>query len=163
MTTDPTPVTKLEELLTAIRRYDDPRRAGTEWKQVYKLLQAAGLPAGQVTGVVGMRNVAGLEELIGQLRAPEEAAPPPEADAPDAETCRKALRAFRKRQKLTRLDEESKLGRGPLSKGSGWSAAAITPPTEWPDAVWQELVRQGKLRNIGHGLYELGKPQPSED
>ncbi len=89
--------------------------------------------------------------LIEQLRAPEPAAP---ADVPDKDTCRKALKTFRKRLSLTVLDEESKLGRGPLSKGAA-DSAAIVPPNEWPESVWQELVRQGKLRYIGHRLYEL--------
>jgi len=155
MSPDADTLDKLEEQLAAIRRYDDPRRAATEWKQVYRLLQATPLPAGRVNGVVGMRDVAGLETLLDQLRAP--AAAPAAEDAPDADTCRKALQAFRKRLSLTVLDEESKLGRSPLTKGSDASVAAIVPPTEWPGAVWQELVRQGKLRYIGHGFYELAK------
>jgi len=161
MTDNPTTVAKLDELLTAIRGYDDPRRAGTQWKQVYKLLQKSGLPAGRFTGVVGMRDTAGLVELIEQLRNPAAAAPGGEAAAIDPQTCKKALRAFRKRQVLTRLDDESKLGRGPLSKGPDESYAAIIPPNEWPEAVWQQLVRQGKLRYIGHGFYEPAKNQPS--
>jgi hypothetical protein len=149
----PTIVTQLDELMTAIRGYGDPRRAGEQWKQVYRLLQKTDLPAGRITGVVGMRDVARLAELVDQLRAPE-AAPPP-ADAPDAETCRQALRAFRKRQALTQLDDESKLGYGPLSKGASPRPTPIIPPNEWPEPVWQELVRQGRLRYIGHGFYEL--------
>jgi len=150
-----TTVTKLEELLAAIRAYDDPRRAATEWKQAYRLLQKVGLPPRRFASTVGMRDVAGLAELIDHLRSPDASAAPAAADAQSPETCRRALRAFRKRLAVTRLDEESKLGRGPLSKGPSTSAAAITPPAEWPDSVWQELVRQGKLRYIGHGLYEL--------
>ena len=157
MTDDSTTVAKLDELMAAIGGYDDPRRASNEWKQVYKLLQKAHAPAGRVGPVVGMRDVAGLAELIEQLRAPDAAPPPPDADAPDAETCKRAMRAFRKRLALTRLDEESKLGRGPLSKGAAGGSTSITTPVEWPNAVWQELVRQGKLRYIGHGLYELPK------
>ena len=41
MAYDPAIVTKLEELLTAIGGYDDPRRATSEWKQVSKLPQKA--------------------------------------------------------------------------------------------------------------------------
>ena len=32
MTSDPTIVAKLEELMTAVKGYDDPRRAAAEWK-----------------------------------------------------------------------------------------------------------------------------------
>ncbi len=155
MTIAPATVTKLDEMMTVIRGYADPRRAADEWKQVYKLLQATDLPSGRVTGVVGMRDVAGLAGLIDQLRAP--AIPPPE-DAPSAQICRQALRAFRKRQSLTRLDDESRLGRGPLSKGADSRAAlAIVPPSEWPESVWRELVNRGKLRYVGQGCYELTK------
>lgn len=156
MTIDPTAIARLEELLAAIRGYDDPRRAGGEWKQVYRLLEKTGLPSGTVTHVVGMRDVTGLAELIEQLRTPAAAAGPPPPDAPDAEVCKKALRAFRKRLAVTRLDDESRLGgRTALTGGRDSRITAIAPPVEWPKAVWEELVRQGKLRYAGHGCYEL--------
>ncbi|NQU75536.1 MAG: hypothetical protein HQ546_04370 [Planctomycetes bacterium] len=103
-----------------------------------------------------MRDVDGLAALIDQLRSPAPAAAT--VVVPDAEICKKALQAFRKRLSLTVLDEESKLGRSPLSKGAdSHVAAAIIPPSEWPESVWEELVRQGKLRYIGHGFYERTK------
>jgi len=153
MSDDSTVLAKLEEVIAAIGGYDDPRRASAEWKQAYRLLQEANLPPARVGHVVGMRDLAGLGELVEQLRSP--AAEAPAGDKPDADTCRRALKAFRKRLSLTVLDEESKLGHGPLSKGSDASVAAIVPPDEWPAAVWDELVSQGKLRYIGHGFYEL--------
>ncbi len=158
MTGDPTTLTKLDELLTAIRGYDDPRRAGDEWKQVYRLMQKTDLPSIRVTHVVGMRDVVRLAELIEQLRAPESASAPL-PDAPSEETCRQALRAFRKRMALTRLDDESQISsHSPLSKGAGsQTATPIVPPSDWQESVWQELVRQGKLRYIGHGCYDLTK------
>ncbi len=72
----------------------------------------------------------------------------------DPETLRKALKAFKKRLKLTALDDDSRLGKGPLSGGAK-GVCAITPPMEFPREVWDELARQGKLRSIGQGLYEL--------
>jgi hypothetical protein len=82
------------------------------------------------------------------------------SDSPTPETSRaeelkKALKAFKKRFKLTRLDEESSLGGGPMSSGRQSAVVAITPPGQFPQAVWDELVRQGKLKNAGHGTYEL--------
>ena len=152
---------KLSELLGAIRAYDDPRRALAEWKQISKLLQKTDVPAIRVTNIVAGRDLARLTELIAQLAAPPVAAstePPP-----DLETLRQAMRAFRKRLALTRLDDESRLGHSPLSKGEqGSNVNAIMPPVEWPAAVWQELVRQGRLHHIGHGLYELPKSPPPE-
>ena len=158
MTSELTIVTKLDELMIAIQGYDDPRRAASEWKQVYKLLQKTDLPTDRVTHVVGMRDLAGLTELIDQLRAPAAASAPPHIDAPSGETCKRALRAFRKRLALTRLDEESKISsHGAMTKGDDSRMTAITPPAEWPESVWQELVRQGKLRYVGQGFYQQTK------
>lgn len=157
MSDDAGVVTKLDELLAAIRGYDDPRRAAAEWKQTLKLLQKTDSSAVMVTNIVAGRDVVRLAALIDQLRAPVATAAP--ADVPDSLTCGNALRAFRKRLALTRLDDESRISsHSPLSKGEqGSSISAISPPVEWPEAVWQELVRQGRLRSIGHGLYELPK------
>lgn len=67
-----------------------------------------------------------------------------------------ALKAFKKRLKVTRLEADSRLGVGPLSTGSAkGSISAIAPPNQYPPTVWQELVRQGKLKSAGHGLYSL--------
>jgi hypothetical protein len=154
LSNDPATLAKLDELLAAIRRYDDPRRASDEWKQVYRLLQKSELPADRVGGVVGMRDAEGLAELLAELRNPSGVARP---DAPGEEICNKALAAFRKRFSLAVLDDESKLGRNPMTKGAASGIAGIPPPSEWPAQVWQELVRQGKLRYLGYGLYGLPK------
>jgi hypothetical protein len=68
---------------------------------------------------------------------------------------KQALKAFKKRLKLTRLDEESGLGGGPFSSGRGSGIVAIQPPNQYPRAVWEKLVEQGKLRHAGGGTYEL--------
>jgi hypothetical protein len=68
-----------------------------------------------------------------------------------------ALKAFKKRLKLTALDDDSRLGRGALSSGPA-GVFAIKPPSQFPQQVWDELCRQGKLHDSGHGLYELAKP-----
>jgi len=77
-------------------------------------------------------------------------------EAVSPEVLKRALKAFKKRLKLTALDEDSRLGRGAFSGGSQ-GICAIQPPNQYPQEVWEELCRQGKLRNIGHGLYELPK------
>jgi hypothetical protein len=68
---------------------------------------------------------------------------------------KQALKAFKKRLKLTRLDEESGLGGGPFSSGRGSGIVAIQPPNQYPREVWEKLVEQGKLRRAGSGTYEL--------
>ena len=87
-----------------------------------------------------------------------DAAQPVTAETPSKEELRLALKAFRKRLKLTRLDDESRLGYGPMSKGGKSGVVAITPPDQFPKAVWDELVRQGKLKRTSRGLYELLEP-----
>jgi hypothetical protein len=82
----------------------------------------------------------------------------PSPGAFDKQELKLALKAFRKRLKLTRLDAESNIGGGPLSGGRDSGIVAITPPDQYPQAVWEELVRQGKLKRAGHGTYELVEP-----
>jgi hypothetical protein len=69
-----------------------------------------------------------------------------------------ALKAFRKRLKLTCLDDQSRIGVGPMSSGRPSGIVGITPPDQYPQEIWDELVRQGKLKRIGSGMYELAQP-----
>ncbi|MHB1423111.1 MAG: hypothetical protein ACYC3I_07945 [Gemmataceae bacterium] len=78
----------------------------------------------------------------------------PAGGAPSSQELKQALKAFKKRLKLTQLDEESKLGGGPLTHGRA-RIVAITPPNQFAPAVWDELVKQGKLKKAGGGMYEL--------
>jgi hypothetical protein len=80
---------------------------------------------------------------------------PPDADRPSKEECKRAMKAFKKRLKLMRLDDESRVGRGAMSGGSRSGIVGIKPPEKYPKEVWEELVRLGKLRNAGGGLYEI--------
>ncbi|MCX5644210.1 MAG: hypothetical protein NTZ17_05940 [Phycisphaerae bacterium] len=68
---------------------------------------------------------------------------------------KQALKAFKKRLKLTRLDEESGLGGGPFSSGRASGIVAIQPPNQYPHEVWDKLVEQGRLRRVAAGLYAL--------
>jgi len=71
-----------------------------------------------------------------------------------------AMKAFKKRLKLTALDDDSRLGRGALSSGPK-GVFAVRPPSQFPQEVWDELCRQRKIRNSGYGLYELVKEHNS--
>ena len=82
--------------------------------------------------------------------------PSPE-DVLTPENLKRALKAYRKRLKITRLDAESSVGGGPLSGGRASGIVAIRPPNQFPQEVWDRLVEEGKLRSVGHGLYELGE------
>jgi hypothetical protein len=81
------------------------------------------------------------------------------AGSADAGISREVLKAayvaFKKRWKLTRLDYESRIGRGPLSSGSKSAIVGIEGPREYPRAVWEELVKDGRLKHAGSGLYAM--------
>jgi hypothetical protein len=74
------------------------------------------------------------------------------------EVLTRALKAFKKRLKLTQLDRESRIGVGPMSGGRPSGIVAITPPNQYPRAVWDALVDQGRLKKTSSGQYELVRP-----
>jgi len=77
------------------------------------------------------------------------------APIPD-ETLKRAYKVFKKRLKLTRLDDESRLGRSPLTGGQDGMIQSITLPREFPQPVWDELVKRGQIYPEGDGFYRLG-------
>ncbi|MCH8329976.1 MAG: hypothetical protein IH946_01115 [Bacteroidetes bacterium] len=79
------------------------------------------------------------------------------SEAFDPVVLKRALKAYKKRLKLTRLDAESTSGHGPFSSGSVSVISGVRPPDHYPQEVWDKLVEQGKLSSVGHGLYELGE------
>ncbi len=68
---------------------------------------------------------------------------------------KRALKAFRKRLKTHQLDDESSLGGGPFSSGRKSSIAAIQPPAQYPQEVWDELCLLKRIADDGQGLYLL--------
>jgi hypothetical protein len=87
-------------------------------------------------------------------------APPPEG-APDKQTLKRALEAFRKRLEVWELDAPSTISSHPnpykqvYVSGQRSTIVGIVPPKEFPQVVWDELERQGKIKNAGYGTYEL--------
>ena len=77
------------------------------------------------------------------------------AEITSPEVLTRALKAFKKRLKLTQLDDQSRVGVGPLSGGRPSGIVAITPPNQYPRAVWDALVAQGRLKKASQGQYEL--------
>ncbi len=133
------------------------------WGQLHKALSAAKADPAEVMPMVMGRDLNAIDHLIARLRgdeppleepatADEPSAPP--VDVP-AETKRQAMKAFRRRMKLMRLDHESKLGVGPLTGGKAADFDSILPPHDYPDEVWQALAADGQLRSTGRGFYAL--------
>ena len=67
------------------------------------------------------------------------------------EELKRAYKAFKKRLKLARLDDQS--GLSPGTKRSG--IAGITPPIGFPPGIWEELVAKGRLRREMGGTYSM--------
>ena len=162
---------------------DDDAKTARLWTSARKALEKLGAEPGRVSSILTKRNVEDLALLLGDLNlaaktppggkaaaapaptppetppaAPAETPQPTTADAdapPDRQTLKRAMKAFRKRLKLTKLDEESGLGYGPLTGGKHSTVVAIQPPNQYPPEVWAELVRQGRLKDTGQGFFEL--------
>jgi hypothetical protein len=73
----------------------------------------------------------------------------------DRDVLKRALKAFRKRLKIVRLDSESTIGGGPMSSGRESSIVGVRPPDQYPQDVWDELARQKRLIAGHDGVYEL--------
>ena len=70
------------------------------------------------------------------------------------EELRKALKAIKKRIKMTQLDDDSKLGHSPLTKGAA-RIVSIQPPAGFGREIWEELADAGYLKRDGIGFYEI--------
>jgi hypothetical protein len=76
-------------------------------------------------------------------------------DSLDKDNLKHALKAFRKKLKNARRDDESKLGARYTTYGKSSNISAITPPNQYPPAVWEKLAEEGRLKKAGQGTYEL--------
>ncbi len=82
------------------------------------------------------------------------------ADNPELPVCdrailKRAMKAFRKRLKVTRLDDESTLGGAGMTSGRESSIVAVQAPDQYPAETWEMLANLGRLRRSGHGMYEI--------
>ncbi len=73
----------------------------------------------------------------------------------DRAVLKRALKAYRKRLKLARLDDSSSATRNPLTKGEESSITGVRPPEQYDQEIWDMLIQQGKLLDGGNGLLEL--------
>lgn len=159
-TVPPAMLTELFAKANAIAT-SDAAAAGPHWGAMHKLLLKAKVAPAEIMPLVAGRDQAGLNRLLARLSGSpiqEEPAAPKEAKPTfDHDTLAHAMKAFRSRLKLTRLDAESRLGVGPMSGGKKHGIDAIIPPREIPIAVWEALADEGKLRRCGEGFYGLAE------
>ncbi len=140
-----------------------PEQTGAIWGAIHKLLLKTSCDRAVVGRIIVARDSDILTLLVGALdRGEPESFDEPQQEAVVSvdiphETRKMAMRAFRKRLKLTRLDHESKLGVGPMSSGRKADVDAILPPHEYARAVWEALVAEGQLKSAGQGFYGLAE------
>lgn len=101
---------------------------------------------------MGARSVAD-GRTISQMR--QEKAAEGGYDSLDEDNLKRALKAFRRKLKSYRRDDESRLGSKYVTSGKTSSISAIEPPKEYPREVWDKLVASGRLKKGGGGTYEL--------
>ena len=135
-------------------------KVGPEWGAIQRLLVKAGADVSDVGRAVATRDLDLIDHLIAKVRDPEIELPGAEPDIDEGmeipeDVLRDAMRAYRKRVKLTKLDHESKLARSPLSSGKDADFDAIIPPNQYPPGVWRALVRRGELESTGQGFYKI--------
>ncbi|MFG0276142.1 MAG: hypothetical protein ACF8QF_13905 [Phycisphaerales bacterium] len=123
------------------------------WALVGRILGRLPVDADEADRVVRERDVAGLDAIVGAIENPGEAPGPAEISEAVRSQMAGAMRAFRKRLKLARLADESKLGGRQLSGGRRSEIDAIQPPTDYPREVWDALVADGQLKHTGGGFY----------
>lgn len=131
------------------------------WALAERLLSRMTPDAAGIKAACAARDLVALDALIARLETPQQA-PRPSGPAIPQEELDKALRAFRKRIRVMRLADESKLGGRYTSGGRTSNIDAIIPPSEFPAEVWKALEAQGKLRHTGQGFYLDLDPPASE-
>ena len=83
----------------------------------------------------------------------------PPAELHSREELKRAMKALKKRLKVTRLDDESSLGHDAMSSGGSSGIVGVRPPTQYPPEVWQALVDKGRLRSDRNGVFEIIEQQ----
>jgi hypothetical protein len=179
-------VNQLSEIVSDLYLAGTGDKADRLWERAASALVMTQVEPDLMSEVLKSRDVEALAILVGELTGKQPAAktPPtplptpaptaspatpasptspaskavPSSDEPTPEELKGAMKAFRKRLKLARLDAESGLSRSPMSGGRGSGIVAIQPPNKFPKAVWNQLVENGRLEYAGSGMYQLPNP-----
>jgi hypothetical protein len=142
---------RLRALAARLEEGVDPAEEETLWAAAEADLEAAGADEdADIALPVLDRSLEELKAVTEAWGAGKRSLPPW-----DRTILKRALKAFRKRLKLARLDDESSSGRNPLSKGGSSSIVGVRAPEQVSPEVWDTLIAQGKLRDGGFGMLEL--------
>lgn len=145
--------------LEKLRQVVGEIRSGKDgWALAQRLLQRFPVDSAESGRVFKERDVDGLDALVAGLErpAPKETGRSGTVREVTEKEMAAAMRAFRKRLKLARLADESRLGGRYTSGGRRSEIDAIQPPDEFPPEVWRALVDAGQLKNTGQGFYAEG-------
>jgi hypothetical protein len=146
-------VQKLRQLVGEIRTSPSPSKRAEAWALAERLLMRMPVQPSAIEAACAAKDADALDAIVARLEHPGPAAAP-DHGIPDEELD-KALKAFKKRLKVMRLADESKLRGRRLSSGKESEIDAIVPPTEFPREVWAALAARGDLRDTGGGFYRL--------
>ncbi len=144
---------KVRSVLKGVRAGGSEAKVAEDWGLVGRLMGRMTSDRAAVERVIAARDADGAESL---LRVIEGRAAAAEAVTPASftnEQLENALRAFMKRLKVTRLDDQSKMTNRPMTDGKASSVDAIRPPDGFPGGIWLALVKAGKLKDMGGGFY----------
>ena len=134
--------------------------SGPLWGKLHKVLLRSTVDAAIAGKIIMHRDESELALAIEKLQSGDavtletDANKTPPSDI-QFETKKKAMRVFRNRVKYLKLDQESKLGVGPLTGGKEMKFDSIAAPHDFPSEVWEALVKEGQLIDDGGGFYRL--------
>lgn len=150
---------KLRETTDRLGRETNGLSLVDAWALAGRLLTRFPVDPAESARVLKEKDQPGLDALVAALENPQPKQAPSAAVAAVTEGDMKAaMRAFHKRLKLARLDDESRLGGRYTSGGKRSEIDAIIPPTDFPKEVWEALVVAGRLRPAGKGFYADADP-----
>lgn len=146
----------------------DSAEAGPLWGEIQHALMKTRADRQAMMHIITSRDIDTLHALVEALEQGHTniILDPPDAHSPDSdpaaddhpaiepEILRHAMRAFRKRLKLARLDDESRISVRPMTGGRQSRIEAILAPREYPEEVWKALVSVGRLKDVGQGFFE---------
>lgn len=147
---------KLRSVVEDLRAPKNPMGILDQWQLAGRLLARFPVDQAQAARVCRDRDLPALDAMVTGLEKPASSKAPDTGEQGPAVSeadMTAALKAFKKRLKLARLADESKLGGRYTSGGRQSQIDAILPPTEFPPAVWKALEKAGKLKHTGQGFY----------
>ena len=146
-------IQKLRQTVEELREPKSPKQADEGWALAGRLLTRVPVDQTEAARVASERDIDGFDALVAGLENPQ----PKKAATGDVseQEMEAALRAFKKRLKLARLNDESRLGSRYTTGGKKSQIDAILPPREHAPEVWAALAQAGRLKDTGRGFYAL--------